>query len=67
MSRTTAVLFAGVALGVGLVYRSLFAGLSAGYDPDARAAVSRTAPRPRISLREEFAVPRPRTELLPSR
>lgn len=65
MSRTTVAFSAGMAVGAGLVYRSLIAGLSAGYDPDARGAVSRTVPPQRIPLREEFHIPASRSELLP--
>ena len=65
MSRTTVAFSAGVAVGVGLVYRTLISGLSAGFDPDARGAVSRTVPPQRRPLREEFHIPASRTELLP--
>ena len=65
MSRTAVAFSAGVVVGAGLLYRTLIAGLSAGYDPDARGAVSRTVPPARLPLREEYAIPAARSELLP--
>ena len=67
MSRTAVAVSAGVAVGAGLVYRALIAGLSAGLDPDARGVVSRTVPPQRPPLREEFHIPTSRTEVLPFR
>ena len=67
MTRTTVAFSAGVAVGASLIYRAFLAGLSAGYDPDASGAVSRTVPPPRIPLREQFAIPAARSELLPMR
>lgn len=64
MRRTTVAFSAGVAVGAGLVYRTLLAGLSTGCDPDARNAVSRTVPPQRVPLREQFAIPAARSELL---
>lgn len=67
MSRTSVAFSAGVAVGAGLFYRSMIAGLAAGFDPDARGAVSRTVPPRHIPLREQFTIPAPRSELLPQR
>jgi hypothetical protein len=58
MSRATVVLSAGVAV---LVYRSLTSGPTVGWDPDARHAVTRTAPPEREPLRPEVRLPRPRS------
>jgi hypothetical protein len=65
MSRTTVAFSVGVAVGAGFVFRTLIAGVSAGFDPDARGAVSRTVPPQRRPLREEFHIPTSRIELLP--
>jgi hypothetical protein len=67
MTRTSVVFTAGMAVGAGVVYRTFVAGLSAGWDPDARGAVSRTVPPQHIPLREEFHIPLARTEMLPTR
>ena len=67
MSRTAVAFSVGLAVGAGLVYRALLAGLAAGREPDDRGVVSRTVPPQRPPLREEFHIPTSRTEVLPFR
>jgi hypothetical protein len=62
MSRLTTGLAVGIpAAGAVLLYETMFRGLSLGYDADAAAAISRTVPKQRQLLREQFAAPAQRT------
>ena len=59
MSRLSTGLAVGIPAGAVLLYETVFRGLSLGYDT---CAVSRTVPKQRRLLREEYALPEPRSQ-----